>query len=429
MAFQRYLISALLAMLVLAAPGFSRTPGSKKGSAKNSSAKSTSKKVSTTRRAAPSKIAAARTRFTSSKRKVSILRKASFTRGRAPVSRFRQRNSPYAGFWSVPNFADATEGDVIDGEDLTIRRAAVEALNGLNGAVVVSDAATGRILSMVNQKLILQNGFQPCSTIKLLAGVAGVMEGEYDRDKMVKLGRREYLDMTTAMARSNNPYFASIGKKLGYEKISHYAKLLGLGQTAGLNIAGEQPGIWPEKEVSSGIGMMTSFGDGISLTPLQLTSILTTVANGGTMYYLQYPRTQAEIETFVPQVRKRIENIGPAIQEIRPGMEGSVNFGSGRRAGYEDHEPIFGKTGTCTHSDHKTHLGWFGSFNEVGDRKLVVTVLLTGGKLVSGPVASGVAGQVFRRLNESRYFASNPQLASPDSVFAGDATAAYMPEN
>lgn len=420
MAFNRVFISALLALLVFVAPGAVRAATAKKSSAK---------KVSATKRVTPSRIAPAKTRFTKPTKKAPILKKASFTKGRAPVSRFRQRNSPYAGFWTVPNFADATEGDVIDGEDLTIRRAAVEALNGLNGAVVVSDASNGRILSMVNQKLVLQNGFQPCSTIKILAGVAGVMEGEYSRDKVVKLGRRDYLDMTTAMARSNNPYFASIGRKLGYEKISYYAKLLGLGETAGLNIPGEQPGIWPGKEVPSGIGMMTSFGDGINLTPLQLSSILTTVANGGTMYYLQYPRTQAEIETFVPQVRRKIENIGTAIQEIRPGMEGSVNFGSGRRAGYEDHEPIFGKTGTCTHSDHKTHLGWFGSFNEVGDRKLVVTVLLTGGKLVSGPVASGVAGQVFRKLNESRYFASNPQIVSPNAVIARESLPAYMPEN
>ena len=101
----------------------------------------------------------------------------------------------------------------------------------------------------------------------------------------------------------------------------------------------------------------------------------------------------------------------------------------GRRAAYEDHEPIFGKTGTCTHSDHKTHLGWFGSFNEVGDRRLVVTVLLTGGKLVSGPVASGVAGQLFRILNESRYFASNPQPPSPNAVVSADALPAYSPEN
>ena len=409
MIFYRVLFSALLTLSMLGSPSaiWAITSTPKKPSAKQAKSAITKTPVAKARFTAPSK----RLTAGAAVKKVLV----------APRSRFRQRNSPYAGFWTVPNFADATSGDVIDGEDLTVRRAAVEALNGINGSIVVADPSTGRILSMVNQKLVLQNGFQPCSTVKLLAGVAGVMEGEYSRDKMVKLGRGSYMDMTQAIAHSNNPYFASIGRKLGYEKVSGYAKLLGFGETAGLNIPGEQPGIWPDKEVPSGIGMMTSFGDGINLTPLQLTSIVSTIANGGTMYYLQYPRSQAEVETLVPQVRRRIENIEPAILEMRPGMQGTVNFGSGRRAGYDEHEPIFGKTGTCTHSDHKTHLGWFGSFNEVGDRKLVVVVLLTGGKLVSGPVASGVAGQVFRRLNESRYFASNPQAPSPDSSTASTA--------
>jgi penicillin-binding protein 2 len=376
-------------------------------------------KASAVRAKAPARKSASKTpvqaaRFT--KGNTSLRAKKASTKTR---SRFRQRTNPYAGSWTAPNFADATEGDVIDGEDLTVRRAAVEALNGLNGSVVVADPGTGRILSMVNQKLVLQNGFQPCSTVKILTSVAGVMEGEFSRDKVLKLSRREYMDMTEALARSNNPYFAQIGRKLGYGKISHYAKLLGFGETAGLNIPGEQPGIWPDKETSSGIGMMTSFGDGINLTPLQLTSILATVANGGTMYYLQYPRSQAEIETMSPQVKRKLNDLQPAIEEIRPGMQGAINFGSARRAAYEEHEPIFGKTGTCTHSDHRTHLGWFGSFNEVGDRKLVVVVLLTGGKLVSGPVASGVAGQVFRKLNEGRYFASNPQPLFPMPQLGG----------
>jgi cell division protein FtsI/penicillin-binding protein 2 len=351
-----------------------------------------------------------------------VLRKANYTpAARGPNSRYRVRQNPYVGFWTVPNFADSTEGDVIDGEDLEVRRAAVEALNGLNGSVVVADANTGRILTIVNQKLALQNGFQPCSTVKILTSVAGVMEGQYNARKVQKLGR-EYMDMTAALARSNNPYFANIGRKLGYEKISYYAQLLGFGEKAGLNIPGEQPGAWPDKEVASGIGMMTSFGDGIQLTPLQLTSMLAAIANGGTMFYLQYPKNQAEAEAFQPQVKRRLTQLAPAFAEIRPGMQGAIEFGTARRAAYEEHEPIFGKTGTCTHSDHRTHLGWFGSFNEIGDRKLVVTVLLTGGKLVNGPVASGVAGSVFKKLNEKQYFASNPQFvpvhAELETVFA-----------
>ncbi|GAB4414996.1 MAG: hypothetical protein OHK0021_22080 [Bryobacter sp.] len=335
---------------------------------------------------------------------------------RASYSRYRPRTSPYAGFWTVPNFADATEGDVIDGEDLSIRRAAVEALNGLNGSVVVVDPMTGRILTMVNQKLALQNGYVPCSTVKILAATAGVMEGEFFKDTTVKLSRRSYMGMTEALARSNNPYFAAIGRKLGYEKITEYAKLLGYGETAGLNIPGEQPGVWPDAEVPSGIGMMTSFGDGIQLTPLQLASQLAMIANGGTMYYLQYPRAQAEIESFTPQVKRRIPNIEKAIANLKPGMQGAIEFGSARRAGYEEHEPIYGKTGTCTHSDKQTHMGWFGSFNEIGNRKLVVVVMLTGGRLVSGPIASGVAGQFFLKLRQEQYFATKMPFWAPSAA-------------
>jgi cell division protein FtsI/penicillin-binding protein 2 len=154
---------------------------------------------------------------------------------------------------------------------------------------------------------------------------------------------------------------------------------------------------------------------------------LVTIANGGTMFYLQYPRTQAEIDNFVPQVKRRIPNIEQAIPELKPGMQGAIEFGSARRAGYEDHEPIFGKTGTCTHSDHQTHLGWFGSFNEVGDRKLVVVVLLTGGRLVSGPIASGVAGQVFLKLRQNQYFATGPALWTPNVLTT--ASTSLQPEN
>jgi hypothetical protein len=50
-------------------------------------------------------------------------------------------------------------------------------------------------------------------------------------------------------------------------------------------------------------------------------------------------------------------------------------------------------------------LGWFGSYNEVGENKLVVVVLLTGGHAVNGPVASGVAGAVYRNLSQENYFA------------------------
>jgi len=67
---------------------------------------------------------------------------------------------------------------------------------------------------------------------------------------------------------------------------------------------------------------------------------------------------------------------------------------------------VFGKTGTCTDFPSSNHMGWFGSFNEVGTHQLVVVVMLTGGSNVSGGVAAGVAGAIYRSLSEQSYFAA-----------------------
>ena len=90
---------------------------------------------------------------------------------------------------------------------------------------------------------------------------------------------------------------------------------------------------------------------------------------------------------------------------VKPGMMAAVDHGTARRAQYNANEPILGKTGTCTDRSTPTHLGWFGSFNEVGHNKLVVVVLLTGGKPVNGPVAAAVAGSVYRNLSSQQFFA------------------------
>ncbi len=304
--------------------------------------------------------------------------------------------------WTEPTFADSTSSDFIDGEDLTVRRAAVDALGAFNGTVVVTDPNTGRILTMVNQKVALKGGFQPCSTIKVVAALAGLSEGLVERNTLVKsYGVR--MGLTEALARSNNSYFARMGESLGFEKINYYARLFGLGEKAGLDIPGEQPGRLPSQPPSSGLGMMTSFGDGITLTPLQLASLMTAIANGGTMYYLQYPRSHEDAGKLVPRIKRRLD-IGQLIPEIKPGMMGAVEYGTARRANYNPNEPILGKTGTCTDSHSPIHLGWFGSFNDVGKNKLVVVVLLTGGRGVNGPVASGIAGQVYRNLSKANYF-------------------------
>jgi len=309
------------------------------------------------------------------------------------------------GPWTEPTYADSTVGDNVDGEDLEVRRAAVEALGPLNGAVVVSDPSTGRILTMVNQKLALGSGFQPCSTVKISVALAALSEKVVDPDTKLRVAGGK-VDMTTAIAHSNNYYFASLGEKLGFEKVSYYSHLFGYGENAGLNISGEKPGRYPAAPPKNGgVGMLTSFGEEISQTPLQLAALMGAVANGGTLYYLQYPRNVEEVKDFVPRVKRRLD-IEPLIPMIKPGMRGAVEFGTAHRA--REDGPIAGKTGTCTESH--THLGWFGSFNDTGDRKLVVVVLLTGGRPAIGPAAAGVAGEIYRKLSEKNYFAGNSPI-------------------
>lgn len=303
------------------------------------------------------------------------------------------------GAWRVPNYADSTEGDFIDGEDLIVRRAAVDALGPMNGTVVVADPSTGRILTIVNQKLAFQGGYQPCSTIKVPVALAALSESIIDRQTLIRVYGRTTFDMTTALAKSNNQYFASLGQRLGFDRVNYYAKLFGLGEKAGLDIEKEQPGYLTPTVPKSGVGMMTSFGDGISMTPLELAAIMGAISNGGTLYYLQHPRTQAMAEALLPRVKRRLD-IDEWIPEIKPGMMGAVEYGTARRVGFDPNEPIYGKTGTCTDSRSPTHLGWFGSFGEIGKNKFVVVVLLTGGRLVSGPTASGIAGNVYKNLSE-----------------------------
>jgi beta-lactamase class D len=323
---------------------------------------------------------------------------------REPVSHRRRVRRALYNPWTEPTFADSTVGDNIEGDDLVARKAAVDALGPYNGTVVVADPHSGRILTIVNQKLGLKGAFQPCSTVKVMVSFASLNEGIVDASTKVRLGRRSSIDMTKALAISSNQYFAKLGQELGFERVQKYAKLFGLGEKAGLDIPGEEAGYLAEAAPVTGVGMMTSFGDGIRLTPLELTSIVSAVANGGTMYYLQYPKSQLEAENFVPRIKRELD-IAKFVPMVRPGMMGAVEFGTARRAIYDENDPVFGKTGTCTDTAQPgVHLGWFGSFNDVGKNKVAVVVLLTGGRGVAGPIAAGVAGNVYRNLALQGYF-------------------------
>lgn len=318
----------------------------------------------------------------------------------ATVAKATPRKKVWVQTWDAPTYKESTLEDKVDGEDLVVRKAAADALGPLNGSVVVVDPNTGRILTIVNQPLALSGGYQPCSTIKVAVSLAALREGIVERTSPIHFPRKGSMDLTDAIAYSNNYYFATLGIKLGYERVNYYAHLFGYGEKAGLNIDGEHPGFFPAAPPKEGgMGMLTSFGEEIEQTPLELAGLISAVANGGTLYWLQYPRSEEEVQNFEPQVKRHLD-IANLVDIIKPGMRGAVDYGTARRAKQDDE--ILGKTGTC--SEGRTHLGWFGSFNESSSRKLVVVVMLTGGRPSIGATASGVAGDVYRALAAQNFF-------------------------
>jgi len=317
-------------------------------------------------------------------------------------------------FRGVPTFANSTLADIGTFDDPIVREAAVEGLGRYNGAVVAVDPNTGRILTIVNQKIAFGDGYIPCSTIKPTVALAALEENVITRDTMLKVHGRKYMNLTEALAHSNNEFFEQLGVRMGFETVSKYARLLGLGELAGYNLPEEHPGSFPmAPPIHGGVARMSSFGEGIQITPLQLVSLAAAFANGGTLYYLQYPRTPDEIQAFAPRVKRDL-NIAAVLPEIREGMLAAVLYGTAKRSfdSGGDETPL-GKTGTC--NDPTSKVGWFVTYADEAHPKIALAVLLRGSsRQVIGPTAAQVAGRIYRRLREQNYFATT--LAPSDTV-------------
>jgi len=321
---------------------------------------------------------------------------------RATRASIRKHSSSRYG---VPTFTDSEKNDVTTFDDPVVRKAAVDALGRYNGSVVAIDPSSGRILSVVNQNLAFSAGFIPCSTIKPVIAVAALQEGVVTRDTMIRVAPRKYLNLTEALAHSNNAFFEELGRRMGFDTVSHYGRLLGLGELAGYQIPEEHPGGFPTEPPSyGGVARMSSFGQGIQMTPLQLGALVSSFANGGTLYYLQYPRTAEERTNFAPRVKRQL-NIESLLPEVRDGMLAAVLYGTARSSYISDDAQALGKTGTC--SDAASRLGWFVSYADQAHPKIVLVVLVRGhSSMIKGAMAAGVAGRIYRRLNDENYFAA-----------------------
>ena len=322
------------------------------------------------------------------------------TRHRRTVRRKKHRYiRRYWNPWSVSSYAqDPGAGDNTQGEDPAVRQAALEALGRWNGSIVVVDPKDGRILTIVNQKLAFSGAFRPCSTFKPIVALAALNRGIITPRTRLLVGRRWSIDLTDALAHSNNEFFHKLGEMVGFRTLSLYAHEFGLGQKAGWDIPGELPGEFPAAPPKDGgVGDLAYLGEGIEVTPLQWAAVASVFANGGTLYYLQYPRTQEQLDHFEPRVRRRLTNVVAQIPKVRAGMAAAVSYGTARLAN-DAGEPIFGKTGTC--SEDGARLGWFLSYS-AGQSRYVVVVLLRGGRPMFGPHAAEIAGRLYKDLRQA----------------------------
>src|SRR5688572_2917047 len=287
--------------------------------------------------------------------------------------------------------------DTSIGEDLEVRAAAVSALGNTAGTVVVMDPKTGRVYTVVNQEWGLRRGFKPCSTIKLVTGVAGISEKVIAPIETVSDGGRNRLDLTDALAYSNNTYFQHVGGQVGFDKMISYAREMGLGEKTGVNYSNESPGKVPLFKSGWALNRMSSHGDDFEVTAIQLGTMVSAIANGGKLLVPHLPRSVEENAQFKTEVRRKVGVEKETYNRLLPGMIGAVNYGTGRRS-YRPEQTVAGKTGTCIDQGERAWIGLFTSYAPVVNPKLAV-VVITRGSAGRSKHAAAIAGNIYRALS------------------------------
>ncbi len=284
--------------------------------------------------------------------------------------------------------------DKTEGEDLNIRRAAIDALGGRAGSVVVMEAQTGKVLTIVNQNWAVRSTIRPCSTIKLVTGVAALNENVIDKqDGSVRnASTRRKLD--DAIAFSDNPYFQRAGVQMGSQKVIEYAKRLGLGEPTGVNLEGEAPGRLPYGNNNARI---YSHGDDFEVSTIQLAVMASAITNGGHRVLPRIPRNEIEQARFQTFFKGNVDLPQQNVRRVIPGMMGAAEYGTAHR-GMDQNLGVAGKTGSCI--DKGSWVGLFASVAPIEAPKYAVAVI-TRGPAERGKYAAAVAGKIYQALSRN----------------------------
>jgi len=308
------------------------------------------------------------------------------------------------------------------GEDMEVRRAAVNALGYHAGTVVVMDPMSGKVYSIVNQEWALRRGFKPCSTIKLVTGVAGLGEKMISPYEPTSVSDKYRLDLTDALAYSNNTYFQHVGGQVGFNKMMSYAREMGLGEKTGVNAPNEYAGRLPAEKTGFALNRMSSHGDDFEVTAVQLGTMVSAMANGGKLLVPYVPRTSEAQGHTRTKVRRQLDVSPENWRRMVPGMVGAVNYGSGKKA-YDPLQTVAGKTGTCI--GQGAWVGLFTSYAPLANPRLAV-VVITRGPDARSHFPAAVAGRIYRDLN--RRFGTPIHLPVATTHPAGDSKAAALNE-
>ena len=187
-----------------------------------------------------------------------------------------------------------------------------------------------------------------------------------------------------------------------------YARLLGLGEKTGINARNESAGRVPASKSGFAVNHMSSHGDDFKVTALQLATLVSTMANGGKLVTPFFARTAQDEKRSTAKVRRTVSIDSESFQRMIPGMIGSVNYGSGKRA-FDPLAIVAGKTGTCI--EHGTWVGLFTSYAPLNDPQIAIAVIARGSD-GRNHFPAAVAGRIYRDLNSRLGALGNIDIAS-----------------
>ncbi len=282
--------------------------------------------------------------------------------------------------------------DVTEGEDLAIRQAAITALGAHAGSVVVMEAQTGKVLTIVNQDWAIRSSIRPCSTIKLVTAAAGLNEGVISKEDGSVRNASTRRNLDDAIAHSDNPYFQRVGSNLGNVKLVEYARQLGLGEPTGLNLEGETAGRLP---YSNNNARIYSHGDDTEVSTIQLAVMVSAITNGGNRVLPRVPRNAVDNAKFQTFYKAKVEVPQQNVRRVIPGMMGAAEYGTARRD-MDQNLGVAGKTGSCI--DKGSWVGLFASVAPIESPKYAVAVI-TRGESERGRHAAAVAAKIYSVLS------------------------------